>query len=227
MRLNVRNLRGNVVRTVDVRDDVFGVAMNRTLVHQVVVGQLANARQGTAATKTRAQASGGGAKPRPQKGTGASRQGSIRSPLWRGGGRAFGPHPRSYRHKTTRRAKRGAFKAVLSDKAGNGLLIVVENLELSEVKTREMAAVLERLDAEDRVLLVADGADSQVLRATRNIPSVKMLPAVLLNTLDVLRARKIVMTLEALRKVEETWAGPFIRHKKPEAVAHAETEEAA
>ena len=114
--VKVRNVQGQVVDSIEVRDDVFGVAMNQALVHQVMVGQLANARQGTASTKTRAHVSGGGAKPRPQKGTGRARQGSIRSPQFRGGGVVFGPHPRSYRHRTPKRMRRMSLVAVLSDK---------------------------------------------------------------------------------------------------------------
>lgn len=179
--------------------------MNQALVHQVVVGQLANARQGTTGTKTRAEVSGGGAKPRPQKHTGRSRQGSTRSPLWVGGGVAFGPRPRSYRHKTTKRARRSALVAVLSDKARQDDLVVIDNLDLETHKTQEMVETLESLNALHGVLLAADGADERVLRAARNIPGVRMLPAALLNPLDVLNAKRVVMTLDALHKAEELW----------------------
>ena len=215
MKLRVRNLKGKVVKTVQVRDDVFGVPMKEALVHQVVVGQLANARQGTASVKTRAQVSGGGAKPHPQKGTGRARQGTIRSPLLRGGGVVFGPTPRSYRHHTTRRAKRRALTAVLSDKVSEDRIVVVDKLALDAPKTREMEQVLNALDAGEGALLVADGAEETVLRAARNIPRLRMLPAALLNPLDVLNAPKIVMTLDAVRAAEKLWGGRFVRTKGP------------
>ena len=207
MNLRVRNTKGRVVRTISVRDDVFGAPMNQALVHQVIVGQLANARQGTVRTKTRAEVSGGGAKPRPQKGSGRSRMGSIRSPVLVGGGRAFGPKPRSYRHKTTKRARRSALVAVLSDKVREDNLVVVDDFSLEQHKTKEMAEALGSLDALDGILLVADGADEKVLRAARNISRVKMLPAALLNSLDVLNAKRVVMTLDAVHKAEELWGG--------------------
>ena len=187
--------------------------MKEALVHQVVVGQLANARQGTAAVRNRSRVSGGGAKPRPQKGTGGARMGSIRSPLARGGGVTFGPSPRSYRHHTTRRARRRALTALLSDKAREDRIIVVSELSLEQPKTSEMASVLDALDALDGALLVADGAEDSVLRAARNIPRLKMLPVAVLNPLDVLNAPKIVMTLEAVRQAEELWGGRFVRRK--------------
>ncbi len=137
VKLGLRNLRGENVGEVDVRDDVFGVPMNQALVHQVMVGQLANARQGSAATKTRAQVSGGGAKPRPQKGSGRARAGTTRAPHWRGGGTVFGPTPRSFRQRTPKRMKRQAMLAVLSDKARGGGLVVLDRLELESMKTRE------------------------------------------------------------------------------------------
>ena len=215
VKLGLRNLRGANVGEVDVRDDVFGVPMNQALVHQVMVGQLANARQGSAATKTRAQVSGGGAKPRPQKGTGRARAGTTRAPHWRGGGTVFGPTPRSFRQRTPKRMKRQAMLAVLSDKAREGELVVLDRLELESMKTREMAEGLRALDADSTVLLVGDGADPSTLRCARNIPKLKMLPAALLNTVDLLNHRKLVMTVDAVRKAEALWGGPFTRRKNP------------
>lgn len=155
---------------VDVRDDVFGVAMNRALVHQVMVGQLANARQGTSSVKTRAQVSGGGAKPRMQKYTGRARQGTIRAPHWRGGGVVFGPSPGRVRHRTPKRMKRLSLVTMLSDKVREDQLVVVDNLELEQPKTKEMVKVLRTLQADSAVLMVADGVDPSVLRCARNIP---------------------------------------------------------
>ena len=214
MELRLRNIQGDTVGSVQVRQDVFGVPMNAAAVHQVAVGQQANARQGTASAKTRAEVSGGGAKPRPQKHTGRARAGSTRSPIWVGGGVTFGPRPRSYRHRTNRKARRLALTAMLSDKVRDDQLIVVDSLVLEQPKTKEMVRVLEVLDASPSVLLVADGADTSVLRSARNIPRVKMTPASLLNTLDLLQHRKIVMTLDAVRKVEELWGGRLVRRNR-------------
>ena len=219
MKVRVKNIRGQVVDTVDVRDDVFGVPMNPELVHQVMVGQLANARQGTARTKTRSQVSGGGVKPRPQKGTGRARQGTIRAPHMRGGGVVFGPVPRSYRHRTPKRMKRQALLAMLSDKLKDGQLTVLDQLALEQHKTKEMVKVLSSLGVGPTVLLVPDGADAEVQRCTRNIPRVKMLSAALLNTLDLLNHRSLVMTLGAVRNAESMWGGPMVRRNRPGALA--------
>ena len=219
MKLRLHNLQGKAVRQVDVRDDVFGAPMNAALVHQVAVGQQSNARQGTARTKTRSQVSGGGAKPRPQKYTGRSRQGTIRAPHWKGGGVVFGPDGRNYRHRTPRRMRRQSLVAMLSDKVRSNQLLLVEDLELEELKTREVVRVLNALGAASPVLLVADGADEAVLRCARNVPKLSMLPAAALNSVDLLNHRSVVITLEAVRKAEELWGGPFARRKEPAAVA--------
>ncbi len=218
--LRVRNIQGQVVGTVEVKESLFDVPMNVALVHQVVVGQMANRRQGTHKTKTRTEVSGGGIKPRPQKYTGRSRQGSIRAPQWKGGGIVFGPMPRSYRHDTPRRMRRLSLAMVLSDKAREEQLVVVDRLDLGQVKTREMLKVLDALGASrGSALLVADGADAEVLKAARNVPDLDMLPASLLNTLDLLKHRKVIMTLDAVRKAEELWGDPRARSKRQQVVA--------
>ncbi len=213
MKLALHNTKGIIIGSVDVRDDVFDVPMNAPLVHQVMVGQLANRRQGTAKTKTRAEVAGGGAKPRPQKSTGRARQGSIRSPQWRGGGIVFGPIPRSYRQRTTKRMKRQSLKAMLSNKVRENQLVVVENLELENAKTKDMAQFLQALDVNSSVLLVGDGAGAEILRAANNLPKVRITPSALLNTLSILNARKVVMTLDAVRNTEVNWGGRFIRRR--------------
>ncbi len=208
MRIWLKNMNGDSIGRVDVRDDVFDAPANPALVHQVVVGQLANARQGTANARTRAEVSGGGRKPRPQKHTGMARAGTIRSPLWVGGGVAFGPKPRSYRQRTPKRMRRMALVSALSDKAREGSLVVVDSLEFEEeVKTRELAAMLIDLDVQVPALLVADGAHPTVVRASRNIQRLKTLPADLLSALDLVNSAKVVMTVEAVRKAEELWGG--------------------
>lgn len=213
MELQLKNTKGDSLGTIEVRDDVFDVPMNVALVHQVMVSQLANRRQGTAKTKTRAQVSGGGIKPRPQKGTGRARQGSIRSPQWRGGGIVFGPIPRSYNQRTPKRMKRRALLSVLSDKARQGQIIVLEKLELEQPKTKEMARVLGALGVDRGILLVADGASAETLRSARNIPKLKTSPASLMNAVDLINARIIIMTVDAVRKAEALWGGPFVRRK--------------
>lgn len=206
MDIEVHNIKGEPIDEVEIRDDVFGVPMNAVLVHQVLVGQLANARQGTAQTKTRSNVSGGGRKPRPQKHTGQARQGSIRSPLWKGGGVAFGPSPRSYRQRTPKKMRRAAIRMVLSDKAREGNLIVLQDLTLESPKTKEFVAMIHALGGRRSVLLVGDGADPEMLRAGRNVPEVDMLPADLLNTVDVMNHRTLIMTLDAVRRAESLWS---------------------
>ena len=222
MKLDVRNMSGAVVDSVEVLDDVFDAPMNSALVHQVMVGQLANKRQGTAKVKTRSEVAGGGAKPRPQKYTGRARQGSIRSPQWRGGGVVFGPTPRSYRQRTPKRMKRQAIKIVLSDKARGQQLIVLDSLEIAEAKTKRMAQVLSALEVNSSVLLVGETITDDVVRAVRNIPKARTLPVSLLNAVDLLNANKVVMTVDAVRKAEEIWGGEYVRIKRETAAVTAD-----
>ena len=217
MNIEVKNIKGESVEEIEIQDDVFGVPMNSALVHQVVVGQLANARQGTAKTKTRSEVSGGGRKPRPQKHTGSSRQGSIRSPLWKGGGVTFGPAPRSYRQRTPKKMRRAAIRMTLSDKARGGNLIILQDLAFDSPKTKDFVAMMQALGLERSVLLVGDGADHTALRAGRNVQGVDMLPADLLNAVDVLNHRTLIMTLEAVRKAEALWGAPVVDEVEAEA----------
>lgn len=218
MKLEVRNTRGSVLTSVDARDDVFAAPMNSALLHQVIVGQLANKRQGTAKVKSRSEVSGGGAKPRPQKHTGRARQGSIRAPQWRGGGVAFGPTPRSYKQRTPKRMKRDAIKIVLSDKARSRNLIVLDDFALDAAKTKNIANILQALKVESSALLVSDdNAGTDIARAARNLPKVRAAPVSLLNALDLLNANKVVMTLDAVRKAEAIWGGKFARRPQPSA----------
>jgi len=222
VKIGLRNIQGEVVGSVQIRDDVFGAPPNPFVVHQVMVGQLANARQGTASTKTRAGVSGGGAKPRPQKHTGQARQGTIRAPHWKGGGVVFGPHPRSYRQRTPKRMRRLSLVTSLSEKVRAGDLVVLESLVLEAPKTKEFSRILDALDVGPKALLVADGADAAVLRSARNIPLLKMIPAALLSTVDLLNHRKVVMTIDAVRKAEELWGGSRERRRKQPAPALAQ-----
>ena len=211
----MRNVAGEVVGTVRVRDDVFGMPANPALVHQVMVGQLANARQGTAATKNRSQVSGGGRKPRLQKHTGQARAGTIRAPQWRGGGAVFGPHPRSFRHRTPKRMRRLSLVTTLSEKLRDEQLVVLDALALDQPKTKELVRVLDALGAGPSTLLVADGAEPTVLRCASNIPRLTLLPSSLLNTVDLLKHRKVIMTLDAIRRSEELWGCSLARRRTP------------
>ena len=209
MIVNVINQNGVDAGEIDVRDDIFGVPEKSALVHQVMVGQLANKRQGTAKTKNRSEVSGGGAKPRPQKHSGRSRQGSIRSPIWVGGGRAFGPTPRSYRQNTPKKMRRIAMLSVLSDKLRNGSLIIVDELSLENGKTKEMAAVLSSVGIDGSCLVVDENSNEKVIKGSRNIPRVKTLPAGLINTLDLINKKRVLLTIPAVRRIEEIWSGVY------------------
>ena len=219
MKLQVKDIKGGSSGEIDVRDDVFDVPEKAALVHQVVVGHLANRRQGTVKTKTRSEVSGGGAKPRPQKHSGRSRQGSIRSPIWVGGGRAFGPNPRSYRKRTPKKMRRLAILSVLSDKVRQGTLGVVDNLDIEDSKTKSMKTVLEALQTTGSALVVTNGRNDNVVRASGNLQRVKTLPANVLNTLDLINNSSIVMTVDAVRKVEETWGGVYKGERVSDLVA--------
>ena len=190
--INVYKQTGEVAGTMNLDDSVFGVEFNEALVHQVVVAQLNNARQGTKSTLTRTEVRGGGIKPWRQKGTGRARQGSIRAPQWTGGGVVFAPKPRDFSQKVNKYAKRNALVSALSNK-------------VSAAKTKEMVAVLKALNIEKRVLLVVTDADGAVVRATNNIPTVKTINSSLINVYDVMANEKLLMTAAAVEKIQEAY----------------------
>lgn len=171
------------------------------LVHQAVVREQANARRGTAATKTRGMIRGGGAKPYRQKGTGRARAGSNRSPLWVGGGTIFGPQPRSYSKKMNRKMRQAAIKSIVRDKADNGWLKVVEKLELKEAKTKEFVKLLGKMKIDGKVLIVMESEDSKLKLASRNVKRVKLLPVSSLNAFDLLKYQDMLITEEALAMI--------------------------
>jgi large subunit ribosomal protein L4 len=199
----VHNVKGEVVDHIELDDDVFGVSQNDAVLHQALVMQLANARQGTASTKTRAQVAGGGRKPFRQKGTGRARRGSETSPLLRGGGIIFGPHPRSYRQSMPKKMRRLALRCALSAKVDSGELIVLDELALSEPKTREMASILATLGVGPSALIVTAEPDLNVYKSTRNLERMKTLPATMLNVVDILSHHTLVLTMAAVQRVEE------------------------
>ncbi|NLW45517.1 MAG: 50S ribosomal protein L4 [Syntrophomonadaceae bacterium] len=201
----VYNMAGAQVGEMELSDSVFGIEPNRAVVHQVVKAQLANRRVGTASTKTRGMVRGGGRKPWRQKGTGRARAGSRRSPLWRGGGTVFGPHPRDYSIKLPKKVRRLALKSVLSDKVNNGEIVVLEALSFEEPKTKRIIEVLNALNVFGKALVVTADGDINVTKSARNIPGVKPLRADFINVYDLLAYDKLVITKDAVAKVEEVY----------------------
>ena len=205
MQVPVHNLTGEVTKNIDISDDVFAVPFNQAVVHQAMVRQQANARQGTADTKTRSEVSGSSIKLFRQKGTGFARAGSRRSPLRRGGGIVFGPHPRSYRQAMPKKMRRLALRCVLSAKAGDRELVVLEQLELGEPKTKEMIRILAALGVDSSALIVTAEPEDNVIKSARNLAGIKTLPASLLNVVDILSHKMLLMTEAAVRKAEQLW----------------------
>jgi large subunit ribosomal protein L4 len=201
----VYNLSGEVVQQIELNERLFGVPFNEAVVHQVVVGQLANARHGTAKTKTRGEVSGTTRKMYAQKHTGRARAGSIRSPLRRKGGIIFGPSPRSYRQATPKKMRRLALRCVLSAKVRDEEMTVVEEMNLAEPKTKEMVRILTALGVDTTALVVTPEPEENLTKSARNLPGVKTMPAGLLNVVDLLGYKRLLMTVGAVRKAEELW----------------------
>ena len=206
MQLPLVNSSGARVGTVEVSDGLFDVPMNDALVHQVAVAHRANGRQGTSATKTRGKVSGGGAKPWRQKHTGRARQGSRRSPQWRGGGIVFGPHPRDFSQRIPKKMNRGAIRCLLSQKVRDEKLTVLDGLQFEQPKTKEMVSVLSNLGISTPVLVVTPSPQTDIILSARNLPRVKTIPVFQLNPLDLLNHDRAVVTLDAVRRAEELWA---------------------
>ncbi len=203
----VYDMTGAKTGEMELNDSVFGVEINEALVHQAVVMQLASQRQGTHATKTRAMVRGGGRKPWKQKGTGRARAGSIRSPLWVGGGVAFGPHPRSYKFSMPRKARRLAIKCALTAKINDGGLMVVDNINFAEPKTKDVVKFLGNFEAQTvKSLIITADNDEIVAKSSRNIPGVKSIGTIGLNVFDLLHHDKVLVTKEAVAKIEEVLA---------------------
>jgi len=198
-------MSGSVVGTIELNDEIFAATPNPKVVHQAVVQYLANQRQGTKSAKTRAEVRGGGIKPRPQKGTGRSRQGTIRAPQWAGGGVVFAPKPRDFSFKLNKKVKRLALKSVLSDKVSVGKLLVLDKLSLSEVKTKEMVKVLDNIKVGKALLVLSENSGNEVLSA-RNIPGVKTCGVNTINVYDILKYDHLVVTKEAVEKIQEVYA---------------------
>lgn len=202
----VYNVSGAQVGEVELAEAVFGIQPNAHVVHSAVVLQQAAQRQGTHKTKGRSEVRGGGRKPWKQKGTGRARQGSIRSPQWKGGGVVFGPTPRSYGFKLPKKVRRLAIKSALSSKVIDSDIIVLDQLSLSQPKTKEFAAILGNLKVDRKALIVTGSYDDNVALSSRNLPGVKFVAADGISVLDVLAHDKLIITQEAVQKVEEVLA---------------------
>lgn len=203
MQVALMNMAGETVGQVELADAIFAAPINKPLMHQALMRQLANARLGTHKTKTRGEVSGGGRKPWRQKGTGRARQGSIRAPQWRGGGVVFGPVPRSYEQRMPRKMRRAALRSALSVKAAEDKIIVLDALTVSEPRTREMAQALARLAVDSSALILMADRDWAVERSARNLPDVKLLRAHYLNVRDLLTYDYLVIPLAALGVIEQ------------------------
>lgn len=205
-RVAIYNINGDQVGEIDLKDEVFGVPVHQQALHDAVTMQLAGRRRGTHDTKTRAEVSGGGRKPWRQKGTGRARAGSSRSPIWRGGGIVFGPHPRDYSFRIPRKVRRLAMKSALSSKVDSGSIIVLDELTINAPKTKDMVKMLQNLKVDRKALVVTAEKAEAVYKSARNIPGVKPLSVPGLNVYDLLAHNTLVITKDAVAKVEEVFA---------------------
>ena len=205
-KVDVYDIQGKKVSTVDLKEEIFGIEPNEAVVHSVLVNFLANQRQGTQNTKTRAEVRGGGRKPWRQKGTGRARQGSIRAPQWIKGGIALGPKPRSYKYQVNKKEKRLAIKSCLSSKVLEKELVVVDSLPLKEIKTKEMVNALTNLKVEGKTLILLPERNETVQKSARNIEGVKTTLVNTINVYDLLKYKNLVITLDTVKKLEEVYA---------------------
>ena len=205
-KIDVYDIKGKKVSDVELAENIFGIEPNEAIVHSVLVNYLANQRQGTQSTKTRAEVRGGGKKPWRQKGTGRARQGSIRAPQWVKGGIALGPKPRSYKYTVNKKERRLAIKSLLSSKVLEKELTVVDKLELKEIKTKTMVKALADLKLEGKTLIVVAEKNENVLMSSRNIEGVKTILLNNINVYDLLKYNNLVLPLETVKKIEEVYA---------------------
>jgi len=208
----VYSLTGEVVDQVDIGEDVFGLSLNEAVVHQAVVWQLANKRQGTASTKSRGEVTGSTRKLFSQKHTGRARRGDIKSPLLRGGGVAFGPKPHSYRQSMPKKMRRLALKCVLSSKVREGDMKVVEKCELEKPKTKDIVEILSALGIDSSVLIVTAQSEPNIVKSACNLAGVKVLPSALINVLDLLGYKTLLATVPAIRNIEQIWGQKVVEH---------------
>ena len=205
-KVNVYNIEGKKVSDIDLKEEIFGIEPNETIIHSVLVNYLANQRQGTQSTKTRSEVSGGGRKPWRQKGTGRARQGSIRAPQWIKGGIALGPKPRSYKYTVNKKERRLAVKSMLSMKVLEQSLVVVDKLAFDEIKTKNMVNALNSLKVTGKTLVMLPEKDENVQKSARNIEGVKTTLVNTINVYDLLKYNNLVVTLDTVKKLEEVYA---------------------
>ncbi len=206
IKLSLHDIKGKEIGEISLKDNIFNTKINKYLVHQVVKRYLAGKRRGTASTKNRSEVRGGGAKPWRQKGTGRARAGTIRSPIWVGGGIVFGPTPRDYSFSLPKKMKTAALKSVLSNKAKNNEIVILDKLSLKENKTKKMVEILENLKALKKPLVIIGKEDKKIEQAIRNIKDAMVLPVSKINSYDLLNQGKIIFTKEALKQIEEVLA---------------------
>ena len=206
LKTNVYDMSGKLVGEIELSEAVFGITPNESVVHDVVKNHLANKRQGTQSALTRAEVSGGGRKPWRQKGTGRARQGSTRAPQWTHGGIVFAPKPRDYSYNVNKKIKRLALKSVLSAKAAEGKIIVVDSIAMDAPKTREFAAFLNAVKAEDKAYIVMPEVAANVVKSARNIPGIVTTTATILSVYDILNAKTLILDKAALATIEEVFA---------------------
>ena len=204
--IDVYNVEGKKVSSVDLKEEIFGIEPNEAVVHSVLVNFLANQRQGTQSTKTRAEVRGGGRKPWRQKGTGRARQGSIRAPQWIKGGIALGPKPRSYKYTVNKKERRLAIKSLLSSKVLENELTVVDAFNFDSIKTKQMVNALTNLKVKGKTLIVLADKNENVQKSARNIENVKTLQVNTINVYDLLKYKNLVLTLDTVKKLEEVYA---------------------
>ena len=204
-KIDVYNIEGKKVSDIELNEAIFGIEPNEDIVHSVLVNYLANQRQGTQNTKTRTEVSGGGKKPWRQKGTGRARQGSIRAPHWVGGGVALGPKPRSYKYRVNKKERRLSIRSVLSSKVLENELVVVDAINFKEIKTKNMVNALTNLKVEGKTLIMLPEKNENVQKSARNIEGVKTILVNTINVYDLLKYNKLVVTLDAVKKLEEVY----------------------
>ena len=204
--IDVYNIEGKKVKSIDLKEEIFGIEPNEAVVHSVLVNYLANQRQGTQSTKTRAEVRGGGRKPWRQKGTGRARQGSIRAPQWIKGGIALGPKPRSYKYRVNKKERQLAIKSLLSSKVLENNLVVVDKFDFKEIKTKQMATAMKNLKVEEKAFVVLATSDEKVQKSARNLENVKTGSVNTINVYDLLRYKKLVLTVDTIKKLEEVYA---------------------
>ena len=205
-KIDVYNVDGSKVKSMTLKDEVFGIEPNEAVVHSVLVNYLANQRQGTQSTKTRSEVRGGGRKPWRQKGTGRARQGSIRAPQWIKGGIALGPKPRSYKYRVNRKEKQLAIRSLLSSKVLEKSLVVVDKFDFAEIKTKQVVTAMKNLKVEGKTLIMIPEKDETLQKSARNVEGVRTISVSTINVFDLLKYKNLVLTVDTVKKLEEVYA---------------------